>query len=361
VDNNAIGNLTLTETELLACQPVTGEGGRVVRAFCPFHGSNHQRSLRITVATGRFACFACGAWGYIEEHKQAWIAQQRRVKMGLQCGRRGHDWGQKSRRGLPLRPTWGHRQPSAPTPAHPDLTRQLVQFQEALPSSPGEQYLRQRGIPLEVAERYGVGYAASGTWLHSTRDWKWGRLVVPHTTPDGRLVNLYGRAVGSDKPVPKPLRHDHLPGEKGYFNARALQNGKGPLFVCEGAFDALSLLAAGYARVVAIFGVDGWHWEWARNVPDLVLAFDADPVGQWRGRECARQARLRGKQVTLVAPQGYGGHKDVNEAWVAGTLILSNEPTGWELWAERAAIMEVDGGLRRDEAERQAFARLAHR
>ncbi len=29
-----------------------------------------------------------------------------------------------------------------------------------------------------------------------------------------------------------------------------------------------------------------------------------------------------------------------------------------ERWAERAAIMEVDGGLVRGEAERQAFARL---
>jgi hypothetical protein len=29
-----------------------------------------------------------------------------------------------------------------------------------------------------------------------------------------------------------------------------------------------------------------------------------------------------------------------------------------ELWAERAAIMEVEGGLLRDEAERHAFERL---
>ena len=29
--------------------------------------------------------------------------------------------------------------------------------------------------------------------------------------------------------------------------------------VCEGAFDALGLLAAGVPRVVAIFGVQGWR------------------------------------------------------------------------------------------------------
>ena len=40
-------NLTLTDAELAACQPVAGEGGHVLRALCPFHGSDHQRSLRV--------------------------------------------------------------------------------------------------------------------------------------------------------------------------------------------------------------------------------------------------------------------------------------------------------------------------
>ena len=68
-------------------------------------------------------------------------------------------------------------------------------FQTALPGSRGEAYLRQRGIPLAPAQQLGVGYAAPGTWLHAARDWRGGRVVFPHTTPDGRLVNLYGRAV----------------------------------------------------------------------------------------------------------------------------------------------------------------------
>jgi DNA primase len=117
-----------------------------------------------------------------------------------------------------------------------------------------------------------VGYAAPGTWAHQGRDWKWGRLVFPHTDPSGRLVNLYGRAVGSaNEKVPKSKRHDHLPGQKGYFNAAAPRVGEGPLFVCEGGFDALSLIAAGYPPTVAIYGVDGWRWEWARDVRQLVL------------------------------------------------------------------------------------------
>ena len=63
-------NLTLTEADLAACRPVVAEGGHVVRALCPLHGSDRQRSLRVQVSSGRFVCFACGAWGYLEEARE---------------------------------------------------------------------------------------------------------------------------------------------------------------------------------------------------------------------------------------------------------------------------------------------------
>jgi hypothetical protein len=249
-----------------------------------------------------------------------------------------------------------------------DLAQQLAAFQAALPGSRGAAYLRQRGIPLALGQRLGVGYAALGTWPHKARDWHGGRVVFPHTTPDGRLVNLYGRAVGTAEEVPKAKRHDHLPGEKGYFNAAALQAGNGPLFVCEGAFDALSLLAAGVPRVAAIFGVHGWRWEWVRYARELVFALDADATGQQQWRALAREAALRGKRVAVLEPAAYGGHKDVNEAWMAGVLLIGGGPTAldapaWlerpkalrDAWEERAAIMEWDGGLARPVAEQAAW------
>jgi hypothetical protein len=252
------------------------------------------------------------------------------------------------------------------------LAQQLAVFQAALPDSRGAAYLQQRGIPLAQAQQLGVGYAAPGAWPHPTRDWRGGRVVFPHTTPEGGVVNLYGRAVGSAMHVPKGQRHDHLPGAKGYFNAAALQGGVGPLWVCEGAFDALALRAAGVPRVVAIFGVHGWRWEWVRQVPALVLALDADAAGQHQWRALAREAVLRGKQVAVLPAAAYGGYKDVNAAWTAGVLVLPallrvggkqpadvHLPDAWEeQWEERAAIMEWEGGLRRADAERAATHRL---
>ena len=110
--------------------------------------------------------------------------------------------------------------------------------------SNAEKYLAWRGIPLELAQAYGVGFS-------TCKNWKWGRVVFGHTNPAGELVNLYARAVdGKVEKAPRDIRHRHQQGDKGYFNARALVEGQGPLYVCEGAFDALALIAAGAARTL---------------------------------------------------------------------------------------------------------------
>ena len=106
--------------------------------------------------------------------------------------------------------------PRGLTPAPSELAQELAAFQAALPGSRGAAYLQQQGIPLTLAQQCGVGYAGPSTWPHAARDWSRGRVVFPHTTPDGRLVNLYGRAVGTAEQVPKAKRHDNLPGVKAF-------------------------------------------------------------------------------------------------------------------------------------------------
>src|SRR5712691_3036177 len=364
-------NLTLTEADLAACRPIVGKGGHVLRALCPFHGSDQQRSLRVQRSSGRFAC---GAWGYLAEARERWQAEQQRQAefrrppaRPRRIPRRREPPPSRVRQPAPHLPA-----PRAAAPGQTGLGQQLAAFQAALPGSRRETYLQQRGIPLALAQQCGVGYAAPGTWPHKARDWRGGRVVFPHTTPDGRLVNLYGRAVGTAAQVPKAKRHDHLPGEKGYFNGTALQEGDGPLWVCEGAFDALALLAAGVPRVVAIFGVQGWRWEWVRAVRALVFALDADAAGQQQWRQLARQAALRGKRVAGLPAEAYGGLKDASAAGAAGVLCVGERPEAArqhaerlempeevrEAWAERIAIMVADGGVPRADAERLAWEYL---
>jgi hypothetical protein len=344
-------NLTLSDTDLAACKPVAGEGGHVLRALCPFHGSDHQRSLRVTLASGRFVCFACGAWGYLAEARERWQAEQQRPQAPWRPAVRPQQALRPAAAAVARPPAPRPQPPREPAPARPDLAQQLAAFQAALASSRGAEYLAQRGIPLALAQQAGVGYAAPGTWPHAARDWHGGRVVFPHTTPEGRLVNLYGRAVGTAAEVPKAKRHDHLPGEKGYFNATALRAAAGPLWVCEGALDALALRAAGVPRVVAIFGVQGWRWEWAREVRELVFALDADAAGQQQWRALARQAALRGKQVAVLEPAAYGGYKDVNEAWMAGALTIGDGPAA----VEGPQALEMPEDLRNAWAEHAAW------
>jgi hypothetical protein len=165
-------NLTLTEAELAACQPVIGAGGHVLRALCPFHGSDHQRSLRVQRASGRFVCFACGAWGYLAEARARWREEQQHrdaLRRPLALHRR-HARPQQAPPATSQPPTPNPPVPRASAPVRPDLAPQLAAFQAALPGSRGAAYLRQRGIPLALAQQLGVGYAAPGTWPHPARD-----------------------------------------------------------------------------------------------------------------------------------------------------------------------------------------------
>ena len=204
-----------------------------IRYFCPIHGGDNQRSLSVNPKTGRFKCFACGAWGYFKDkHSKT----------------RGGDSGAKTVR-------------EVPQPLSDELQEVILLLHEYLAGSLGEKYLNQRGISLEIAQEYGIGYAPDGEWPHIgkgeyfIRQWKTGRLVFPHTDPTNQVVNLYGRAVDIGCIAPKEKRHDHLPGLKGVFNGPALK--RDTVYICEGAFDALSLIAAGYEDSCAIFGVDG--------------------------------------------------------------------------------------------------------
>src|SRR5882762_1021493 len=87
-----------------------------------------------------------------------------------------------------------------------------------------------------------------------------------------------------------------------------LHAGIEPLWVCEGAFDALALVAAGVRRVVAIFGVQGWRWDWAREVRELVFALD---------RRCRRAAAVAPARPPGGAAGEAGGGAGAGGVWGA--------------------------------------------
>src|SRR5207249_7302480 len=117
VEGGASGeNLTLSESELEACRPMRLLAGRKLRAFCPFHGSDHQRSLEVNRETGHFHCFSCNAWGYLEWARDGW----------------------KKERGRVAKLTAYRKVDAIPSqPARADLVEILRTYQAALPGSLG--------------------------------------------------------------------------------------------------------------------------------------------------------------------------------------------------------------------------------
>lgn len=315
--------LTLTDLESYRNQGSGKRSGQYLRYYCPIHGGDHQRSLSLSHESGRFQCFACGAWGYLEEKRQEWLEVKRQEWLDAHK-RNGQG---KYTRGAPivsspvtatLKPPVVSETVQEEPKADPELFGLLAQLQQALPGSLGEKYLGKRRIPLKLAQSFGAGYAAYGKWPHTkdgkpVRQWKWGRVVFPHTNLAGGVVNLYGRAVENGDPVPKELQHDHLPLSKGVFNAKALL--AETVFICEGVFNALSLIAAGYRDACAIFGVYGLRWDWVK-AKRIVFCMDQDKAGEhWR--EFAWEGIMRDFEIYWLPAEVYQGYKDLNEVWMS--------------------------------------------
>jgi len=248
-------------------------------------------------------------------------------------------------RPTPTRRKAKKKRKGAPRYSEAELRRRLVSYRAALSESDtpaakaARAYVEGRGLSVELLHGYGCGYAEPGAWPQDgSRHHRapQGRIVTPHTSPAGQLVNLYGRAVGT---VERRLKHRHLPGGKALFNARAIPEGVGPLVVCEASLDALSFIRAGHARTVAVHGKDGLPWEALRGVVEVVV-FALDEDAREQAKEQAREAVLRGYVAHVLPLEAYGGHKDPNQALQDGALSIDYlralQPTSEDATAEQA-------------------------
>ena len=228
-----------------------------------------------------------------------------------------------------------------------ELREALLSYREALKESDrARQYVEARGLSVETLREYGCGCAAPGEWVddHITNDNGThahrapnGRIVTPHTTARGdsqsRLVCLSGRAV---PPCDDWLKKRHVKGnDTALFNAAAIATASSgdsidpsePLVICEGPFDALSFIEAGWQRAIALHNTKGVPWDLLRgNAETLVFAFDHDEeseTGQTDAPKRAREAVRRGFEAhTLHDEDSYAGHGDPNDALQAGELTL---------------------------------------
>ena len=314
--------------------------GAYIRAFCPVHGSDHQRSLSIQKATGWGHCFnaACHATVLVEEWNLSVAAHLlHRDSQHIPYPPALHSPFLTERLPLALQPVLLHLPPTM-EPWQQDELHTLLALDDQLSTMMlqarrAQAYLEGRGIPLATALETGVGYLSPECVppfrqqeAHSLlRRWA-ARMIFPLHSPFG--TGYIGRTLWRWKPGMDEQDHkallEHTAGPRrwiktnpaGWFCCEFDHLARN-IIVVEGAFDRLALLAAGFlvTDVVALTGT-AMQIEWLPpQVKSITLALDGDEGGQEATQRLADQLSREGFAVKICPPPQDRWGKDWNERW----------------------------------------------
>lgn len=209
-----------------------------------------------------------------------------------------------------------HESQQKATEALVDYTEYYQKCTARLEDTSAISFLKARGITLETAKKYSLGY--DPTWISPTviqnqeakgSSWRptaTERIIIP--TSENAYI---ARAVRADGPIRyanegKPL----------LFNVNALYGDSETIFVTEGAFDALSIIQCG-AVAIGLNSTSNIHALLQRlneKPPQaiLLLALDNDAAGQKASKELADGLDKIG--IRYIIANISGACKDPNEA-----------------------------------------------
>ena len=236
-------------------------------------------------------------------------------------------------------------------PAQPDPEGQQEDFREYIQEvqahieeAPAQEYLNSRGISIETAKRYGLGYDAS------CEAFKNGPALV------FCISNSYISARNMDSNAPKDFRY-RKKGTAELFNQQILYTSNKPICITEGEIDALSIIEAGGQAV----GLGSTAEKnklielLSQQAPaqPLILALDADEQGQPAEEWIAEE--LKRMQIPFYRASLNNGCKDENEALQKDKQALTDAIQAAEIYAEDAAEDLKAEQEAEKEAERQAY------
>jgi DNA polymerase I len=316
--------------------------GNKLRAYCPVHGGDHQRSLEVrmiddgTFKRGYGHCHNCKATVFVIEmdpERARWIEQHQGEDFRLKTIDLLRPRSRKKAEGE----QWQQQERALLTELYPRMQAALCS------SARARSYLEQRAIPLEVAQAAGVVYlpavALKSPDLQERRRLveKWmDRLIFPLWAADGRrgyagrtlrlwkpgmdenehkaLIEEWDRRAGKEEQG--KIRRWRKTNPAGYFGVslQALSEG---LVVVEGAFDRLALLAAGGVpeQVIALVGTALQGECLPLQIRSVVLALDGDSSGKTATQKLRHQLRAGGIGAQIcVLPEG-AQEKDWSEIY----------------------------------------------
>ena len=198
--------------------------------------------------------------------------------------------------------------PQPPPEVEKDYTEYFQQMTANLDGA--AEYLSSRGISMETARRFMLGY----DMRYKAGGDMWRALIIPTSRTSYVARN-------TDRNADKSARYRKT-GKISLFNAKALQNAeKRPVFITEGELDALSIIeAGGLACALGSTANAGKLAAYLKDNPTesvLLLALDNDEAG-WKATADLEE-KLTGQHFAKV--DIYGDSKDANEE-------LTRDPAG---------------------------------
>ena len=306
------------------------KSGREFKANCPFH-DERTPSFYVVPSKGFYKCFGCGksgdAFDFVMERQGLDFVDAVKYVAG--------------KAGVEVREVKRAREEDDPNrPLHELNAFAQSWFREQLTDetigAPARAYLERRGIGLDVAERYGLGFAPDqwrglreaaqkhgfgddvmldmGLLKQSERskepyDGFRGRVMFPIEGVSGRVIAFGGRILDGEGPkyINSPETPVYSKGQNLYGLSWAKNNirREEAAMVVEGYMDVVSLAAAGFEHVVAPLGT-ALTTEQAqllsRYTTRVLLLFDSDAAGlraTFKAGDVLLEAGLHPAVVTL--------------------------------------------------------------
>jgi len=168
-----------------------------------------------------------------------------------------------------------------------------------------EDYIRQRGIPLEVARLARLGVVEAPEIGHEIYQ---GRLSIPYITKSG-VVDLRFRSLN---PAVEPKYMGLTGADTKMYNVLDVERAGDWIAVCEGELDTLTLSSCIGIPCVGVPGANSWKKHYTRLLADFERVYvfaDGDSPGREFASSLAREL-----PVTIVnLPDG----EDVNSIYVS--------------------------------------------
>ena len=364
--------------------------GANFRALCPFH-QEKTPSFMVSPSRQTFHCFGCGAGGsvfrFVVDYEHVdfptavrKLAARAGITVVEKSGRRGAGDEERQRE---LRQRLLKLHGEAAQWFHENLIKREV-------GKAARGYLRSRGITVEIAKRWQLGYApdewdAFGCWARS-RDYDVrdliasglvkvkddsdsigsqrsvsaqgaaratasydrfrGRIMFPICNDVGEVIAFSGRLLQDEEGAAKYLNSPETALFRKGSVLFGLDKSKRALIeadcavVCEGQLDLISLFESGITNVVAPQGTAFTEAQariLKRFVNEVVLCFDADAAGQ-KAAERSLDALLQNDLIVRVAEMPTGEDPDSlvrREGKTAFEKRIADARDFFDYWIER--------------------------